>query len=100
MPVTKIGGKSMSYSEAVSLTQTLLSDPSSHVAASTQGWQHPESRESLVLKDMFDLQHAQAAKHRPDPYPRGTDAPPRQRDNASLSKADLIATLETHRAGG
>lgn len=87
----------MTYSEAVSLTRTLLADPSSHVAASVAGWQHPETREALILKDAFDLAHAQAARRKPDPYPRGYDVPKRRGDNVSLPKDQLKALLDRHR---
>lgn len=63
----------MTFGEAIRLTEQLASDPSSHVAAALLGWQHPYSREALVLADLFDLQHQKAwggKGAKPKPYPR------------------------------
>ena len=60
----------MRWGEAVRLTRQLATDPSSHVGAALAGWEHPVSREALVLMDLFDLQHRSKAKQTPDPYRR------------------------------
>lgn len=69
-------GKSMTWGEALRLTERLLHDPSAHVAASVAGWDHPVSWDALVAMDTYDLEHqiawAQGGKKgsRPKPYPR------------------------------
>ena len=45
----------MTLAESWQLTQVLLADPSSQIAAATAGWQYPASREVLALADMWDL---------------------------------------------
>jgi hypothetical protein len=44
----------MSWGEAVRLAQILATDPSSHLAAALQGWEHPASHEWLVLVSLRD----------------------------------------------
>lgn len=48
-------GTVMTWSEATRLSGLLLADPSSWVCASVAGWDHPISREAIVLADMWDL---------------------------------------------
>lgn len=60
----------MSWGEALRLAQGLATDPSSMLGSSLAGWEHPVSREALVLMDLFDLQHISKSKRRPPPYPR------------------------------
>lgn len=60
----------MSWGEAHRLMIILLTDPSSQVGALARGWTHPMSRDDMVLRDIFDLQHRSKAKRAPDPYPR------------------------------
>jgi hypothetical protein len=45
----------VSWHEAWLLTQQLLADPTSHLAAALAGWDYPASRETLALADLFDL---------------------------------------------
>lgn len=41
------------------------------MAAAIEGWDHPISREALILMDHFDLDMAvNAGKKKPKPYPR------------------------------
>ena len=63
----------MSWREAIALTLELINDPSSHVAASLQGWSYPWTREAFVLADLFDLLHRANAKQKPRAYPRPND---------------------------
>lgn len=90
----------MSWGEAVRLTVQLARDPSSHIAAALGDLSAPTSREALVLMDLFDLQHASKAKHRPKPYPRPWDKPPRTFGRGtSMSPEELSAVLAAHREG-
>ena len=85
------------WGEAVRLIRTLRADPSSGLAASFEGWDHPISREALILMDLFDLEMAvNAGKKRPQPYPR----PWKQKrdvqrfgNTAGRSRAEVVAIL-------
>lgn len=59
----------MGWGEAWRLTQRLVLDTSSHVAASIAGWSQPWPREALIAADTYDLLAKVHAK-RPKPYPR------------------------------
>lgn len=60
----------MPWGEAYRLTALLLTDPSSQVCAAVRNWTSPASREDMVLRDIYDLQHRSKAKRTPDAYPR------------------------------
>jgi hypothetical protein len=60
----------VSIGEIYLLTKSLLSDPESRVQAAVAGWDHPVSREWIILAQQFDLAHAAASKNRPKPMPR------------------------------
>lgn len=60
----------MKWGEVHRLTLILLTDPSSQVGAAVRDWAHPMSREDLVLRDIYDLQHMSKSRKRPKPYPR------------------------------
>lgn len=58
------------WGEALRLVRILRADPSSALAASFEGWDHPISREALILMDLFDLDMAvNAGKKKPKPHP-------------------------------
>lgn len=59
----------MSWGEAIALTRTLAKDPTSWVYAAEGEWEHPVSREFLVLAEHFDA-FAKVHFKNPDPYPR------------------------------
>ncbi|WP_104128003.1 hypothetical protein [Cryobacterium sp. Y57] len=63
-------GYGIVYIEAWHLCKSLLKDPSSWLHAAVAGWEHPVSREWIILAQSFDLAHAAASKHRPKPMPR------------------------------
>lgn len=63
-------GVGMSYAEAIRLLLLVARDPTSQLAASLNGWNHPWSHEAMVLADLFDLTHMAAGVKRPKPYPR------------------------------
>lgn len=60
----------MCWSEAFRLTRILCADPSSAVAASVAGWEHPFPWEAILLAELVDVQVAKASKTRPRPLPR------------------------------
>lgn len=62
----------MSYAEAYRLTLVLAADPSSQIGATLAGWDHPTSREALILMDAYDLSARVAAggRRKTKPYPR------------------------------
>lgn len=62
----------MPYGEALSLTRTLRSDPTSQVAVALEGLEYPWSREANILADLFDLvKSALSQKGKPtESYPR------------------------------
>lgn len=62
----------MSWAEAISLTKSLMSDPSSHVSAAIADWDHPMSREAFILADLHD-RITQSHWKNPKPYPRPMD---------------------------
>lgn len=68
----------MPWAEAYRLTEILLNDPSSQVAAAVAGWRYPLSRGDLTLRDLYDLQHKSKAKRKPAPYPRPWDVEPKR----------------------
>jgi hypothetical protein len=91
------------WGEAVRLARMLAADPSSHVAAAVHGWQHPWTREAMLLADVFDLTQVVnwAEKHRqPQLYPRPWDPPPERLGNAGqLTQAEIRAALRARGFG-
>ena len=83
----------MAWGEAVSLTRVLCQDPSSWVASALAGWDHPVSRDSLVLMDLFDLTHTVNSKRRPTPYPRPWRSTDKKVAKPTLSQEDVLAAL-------
>lgn len=63
----------MTWGEAWRLVQILLADPSSWVAAVTNDWDYPTTREDLTLRELYDLQHRSKAKRTPKALPRPWD---------------------------
>lgn len=60
--------------EAVLLVRALMRDPRSRLHAATARWDHPISREWLILADIWDLEFQKAARKgafRPYPRPFG-----------------------------
>lgn len=87
-------GRRMSWGEAYRLTQILVQDPSSHVAASLAGLEYPITRVDLVLRDLYDLTHAIAAgKKRPKPYPRPEVKKKRVQPDKSVTQDQIVAAL-------
>lgn len=84
----------MSWGEAYRLASQISLDTTSHVAASMGGWDHPISREALVLMDLFDLQHAsKAGKRRPKPYPRPWPDRGKRQAKPTISQARVLEAL-------
>lgn len=94
----------MSLGEAWRLTLQLGQDPSSAVAAALARWDHPLSREALLLADLFDLEHTVNARTRPKPHPmRPFTADDRQKrhlgNTAGRTRPQVLAILQAARAG-
>lgn len=96
----------MRWGEALRLARMLAVDPTSQLGAALAGWDHPVSREALVLMDIFDLEHIVAwaqgggkgAKPRPYPRPWSMDSgSKRVAPDPSLSHEQIVAALR--RAG-
>lgn len=84
----------MNWAEAWHLVQQLASDPSSSLAAALAGWEHPMSREAIVLADLYDLTHKVAAgKKKIKPYPRPWDKRRHRFGRATRPQADIRAAL-------
>lgn len=79
------------------MLKILRADPSSAFAAALEGWEHPISREALVLMDLFDLEHAVNSKTRPKPHgmrPMKAKATgERIGNNGGRSRAEVVAIL-------
>ena len=97
LPLRAVFTGEMSFREAWSLTQALLRDPSSHIAAAVAGWPHPWSREAFILADLADLtQYGNATRKtaaRLRPYPRPTDPAPTRFGKATRSQTEIRAAL-------
>lgn len=50
-------------------------DPATWTFAAVAEWEHPLSREALVLLDLFDLEHHVNSKKKPKPHPMRPKAP-------------------------
>lgn len=101
LPLNAVG-RSMSWGEALRVTERLSLDPSSHVAAAISGWDHPITFEAIVAMNQYDLDHqiawAQGGKKggRPKPYPRPwptTKTKRKTKPDASLTQDQIIAAL-------
>ena len=84
----------MTWGEAIALTEVLAKDPSSWVHAALAGWEHPVSREWLVLTDLFD-QYMKSHFKKPERYPRPwPDSGPREeRFGEPIAPADIADVL-------
>jgi len=84
----------MGWGEACRMVDILCADPSSCVGAAVAGWDHPMSREGLVLMDLFDLQHFSKVEKAPDPYKRPWPDPNvKHRGRTNLPREAVIAIL-------
>ena len=91
----------MSVGEAIRLVRILQRDTSSQIAAALQGWEFPFDRTTAALLDLFDLEHAKAAK-KPKPHPGRpfalNDARRERHGNAAgRSRDEVLALLDRHR---
>lgn len=89
-------GSTLSWGESIRLIRLLASDPANWLTAQMQGWDHPWSRETMLLADIFDLTYRAAGVKKPKPYPRPW---PERRDTRQLrpapevTQADIFAVL-------
>lgn len=94
----------MEWGEAIRLISLLRRDPTSWVASELEGWDHPISREALILMDLFDLDHKVAAgKKTPKPHPGRpwkNRSVQRLGDVAGRTPDEVRAILASARAGG
>jgi hypothetical protein len=87
------------WHEAWLLTEQLLTDPTSHLAAALAGWDHPATREALALADVFDLlvavntdkRRRSRAERYPRPFPLGERA---RSTKPQVSQTEVRAALE------
>ena len=81
----------------------LAADPSSAISAAVRGWDHPISREALIMMDQYDLSHAVAAggkRVKGHPGRPGVEAQPeRVGDAGGRTPAEVRAILEAARRG-
>ena len=95
----RVVGRSMSWGEAYRLTQVLSADPSSAIAASLAGWEHPVSREALILMDVFDSSEVGRVGRKAKRYPRPfADKSKRRIGRARMARQELRDLLDAHRA--
>ncbi len=73
----------------------LGNDPSSCIAAGMAGWAHPVDRPSLILMDLYDLQHASKVKKTPKAYPRPwlTSTKEHLKPSIHLTQDEIVAAL-------
>lgn len=64
----EIIGDGWTWGKSIRMVKILRADPSSALAAAIEGWDHPISREALILMDIFDLDHAINSKKTPKPH--------------------------------
>lgn len=81
----------------------LAADPSSAISAAVRGWDHPISREALIMMDQYDLSHAVAAggkrvKGHPG-RPVADVQPTRIGDAGGRTPAEVRAILAAARRG-
>lgn len=90
-------GNTVSIFEVARLVVIVRADPSSAIAAAVEGWDHPITREALVLMDLFDLDMAVAAgKKKPKPYQRPWKQEgdvKRMGNTGGRSRAEVVAIL-------
>jgi hypothetical protein len=92
----------MSWGEVWRLTQILVTDPSSHLAASVAGWDFPVERGWLVAADMYDaFVSANTPKGRKTkPYPRPWQSKDRNRfGRATRPQHEIFAALRARGHG-
>lgn len=94
--------EAMGWDEAIRLIAILRRDPSSMIAAALEGWDHPVSREALILMDLFDLDmsiNTDRKKGKPKPHPGRpfkVDGGKRERIGKAAARADVAAILNAH----
>ncbi len=99
-------GETMTFGEAIRLTERLSRDPGSEVAAAIAGWEYPVTREAIVAMNKFDFDHrlvwlkngkkgAPPEPH-PRPWPTGGDGTRRRGNAAGRSPEQVRQILNAH----
>lgn len=84
----------MSWGEAIRLTEILLVDPSSMLAAVREQWKYPVTRAEAVLMDLYDLEHRVNSRTKPQPYQRPWETrQKRQRGKTDMTRQQVVAVL-------
>lgn len=88
-------GNGVTYKEAIMLVAALLRDTSSWLQAAHAEWDHPVSREWIVLSHVYDLLAAVNSKNKPKPYPTPWPAEGVQKIGRSKqSRLEVMAALD------
>jgi hypothetical protein len=87
--------------EAARLARIIRADPSSAVASAIEGWDHPVSRETAVLMDLWDLEAAKSGMKKPPRYTRPwkTDSNESRGKLDGRSREEVEALLNCARGG-
>lgn len=95
LPLEAVFDGRMTWAETWNLTMELVSDPSSHVAASMAGWSYPMDRAALIGLETYDLLSAVnlGKRHQPHRAPWDTS----ERLGKASPEVDVRAVL---RPGG
>ena len=95
-------GTAYPWDESLRLVKILRADPSSMIAAAFEGWDHPISREALVLMDLYDLDMQVATggkvrdKHQGRPWRSDDRQRTRKGNAAGRSMAEIRDILNAH----
>jgi hypothetical protein len=97
----------MSWGEAIRALGVLRKDSTSQFAAAMEGWDYPIDRASLLLADLYDLQHitkADPKKGKPKPHPgrpwKISDREVTRHGNAAGRSPDEVKALLRRMARG
>ena len=96
-PLTSVG-KSMTWGEAIRLTQVLSLDPASAVGAAVADFDRPTAREALMLMDVYDALEVARLGRKAKRYPRPWASKARRIGRARLSVQQIRQLLDEHRA--
>lgn len=90
------------WSEAIDLVRVLRHDPSSQLVTSIEKWEHPLSREGLILSDLIDVHGWSSVGKKWKPYRRPfkvEDGTRKLGNAAGLDPEQVKARLRAARMG-